>query len=43
MRPQYIEQPYKYTVTLCRQETRTRPVQRCELVAEQQSREVQYT
>ena len=43
MRPQWSEVPYTYNVTLCRPEQHTRSVQRCEFVAEQQSREVQYT
>ena len=42
MQAQTEDVPYSYTVTLCKPETRTREVQVCRMVAEQQSREVLY-
>jgi hypothetical protein len=42
MRPKMEEVPYTYTVTVCRPETRTKDVQVCHFVAEQQTRQVQY-
>src|SRR5439155_824837 len=39
MQPQTEEVPYQYQVTLCRPETRTREVQVCRLVAEQQTKQ----
>ncbi len=41
-RPTFVDVPYTYTVTLCRPETRTRAVQVCKYVTEQQTREVPY-
>ena len=43
MVPQTVNQPYEYTVTVCRPERRTRDVQVCERVAEQVTREVPVT
>jgi hypothetical protein len=43
MRPQTIEVPYQYTVTVCRPEVRTQTVQVTEMVPEQQTRTVNYT
>jgi hypothetical protein len=43
MKPQMKEVNYEYTVNLCRQETRTRTVQVCDMVREAATREVEYT
>jgi len=43
MQAQMEDVPYEYTVTLCRPEKRTRTIQVCDMVREQQSKEVQYT
>ncbi len=43
MQAQTEDIPYTYTVNLCKPETRTREVQVCRLVAEQQTREVACT
>jgi hypothetical protein len=42
-RTQMVEQPFEYTVTLCRPETKSMTVRVCEYETEEQSLEVQYT
>ena len=37
-----FDEPYTYTVTVCKPETRNRTVNVCEMVSEQLSREVPY-
>jgi hypothetical protein len=43
MKPQYVQQPYNYTVTLCRPEQRTQDVTLCEFRQEVRSREIPFT
>ena len=42
-KPQIVDVPYTYMVTLCRPETRTRTVNVCDVVTEEQTRNVDYT
>ena len=42
-RPKMFEEPYNYTVTVCKPETRTRTVNVCSYVSEQLTRDVPYT
>ncbi len=42
-KPQMVDVPYSYDVTLTRPETRTRTVNVCEYVDEEQTRDVEYT
>ncbi len=41
-KPQMFTETYQYPVTLCRQETRTRTVNVCDMTTEQKTREVPY-
>lgn len=43
MKSEIVHEPYEYTCTVYKPETRTRQVQVCRMVPEKQTREVQYT